>query len=38
MKIPIVMAAFGTTTRALETYAFIDEYYAKGALLWRLRE
>jgi sirohydrochlorin cobaltochelatase len=25
MKTPIVMAAFGTTTRALETYSFIDE-------------
>jgi len=26
MKIPIVMAAFGTTTRAMKTYSFIDEY------------
>lgn len=25
MKTPIVMAAFGTTTRAMETYSFIDE-------------
>jgi len=25
MNIPIVMAAFGTTSRALETYSFIDE-------------
>jgi len=25
MKIPIVMAAFGTTGKALETYSFIDE-------------
>ena len=29
MKIPIVMAAFGTTTRAMETYSFIDEYCKK---------
>jgi sirohydrochlorin cobaltochelatase len=25
MKTPIVMAAFGTTTRALETYSFMNE-------------
>lgn len=29
MKPPIVMAAFGTTTKAMETYSFIDEYCKK---------
>lgn len=29
MNIPIVMAAFGTTTRALETYSFIDKRLKK---------
>ncbi len=37
-NIPIVMAAFGTTTRALETYAFIDEIcrerFAGHEILW----
>ena len=29
MKIPIVIAAFGTTTRAIETYSFINERLVK---------
>ncbi|QTA82423.1 Anaerobic cobalt chelatase [Desulfonema limicola] len=29
IKIPIVMAAFGTTRRAMETYSFIDNYCKK---------
>ena len=29
MNIPIVMAAFGTTTRAIETYSFINEKLVK---------
>lgn len=38
MKIPIVMAAFGTTTRAIETYSFIDEtcrkHFPGHEILW----
>jgi len=38
MKIPIVIAAFGTTTRALDTYSFINEIFKKhfsdSEILW----
>jgi sirohydrochlorin cobaltochelatase len=29
MKTPIIIAAFGTTTRAMETYSFMDEVFRK---------
>ncbi|CAN2047012.1 sirohydrochlorin cobaltochelatase [Candidatus Magnetomoraceae bacterium gMMP-13] len=38
MKIPIVMAAFGTTTSALKTYSFIDKickkHFPNHEILW----
>jgi len=38
MKIPIVMVAFGTTTKALETYSFIDrickQHFSDHEIVW----
>ena len=38
MKIPIVMAAFGTTTKAMKTYSFIDKslkgHFPDHEILW----
>jgi sirohydrochlorin cobaltochelatase len=38
MKTPIVMAAFGTTSKALDTYSFIDEtvkqHFPEHEILW----